>query len=56
MKAIWMENKVLSVRQDVPHPKPSKTEALVRMRMAGICGTDLELVKGYYRYPGITRP
>lgn len=53
MKAIWLENNVLSFRQDVPPPTPSEIEALVRVRMAGICGTDLELIKGYYRYSGI---
>ncbi|MGD8974900.1 MAG: alcohol dehydrogenase catalytic domain-containing protein [Desulfobacterales bacterium] len=53
MEAIWLENKMMSVRQDVPPPKPSETEALVRVRLAGICGTDLEMVKGYCRYTGI---
>ncbi|HET9910169.1 MAG TPA: alcohol dehydrogenase catalytic domain-containing protein, partial [Anaerolineales bacterium] len=38
--------------RDVPPPsKPN--EALVKIRKAGICSTDLELVKGYYPYTGI---
>jgi len=51
MKALWLENNQLDLR-DVPEPtKPG--EALVRIRVAGICSTDLELVKGYYPYTGI---
>lgn len=51
MQALWLENNLLSLR-DVPKPvKPG--EALIKIRKAGICGTDLELVKGYYPYTGI---
>ena len=28
-------------------------EALIKIRKAGICSTDLELVKGYYPYTGV---
>jgi threonine dehydrogenase-like Zn-dependent dehydrogenase len=51
MKALWLENNSISVRE-APEPlKPD--EALVKIRKAGICSTDLELVKGYYPYTGI---
>jgi threonine dehydrogenase-like Zn-dependent dehydrogenase len=51
MNALWLENNKISLR-DVPQPdKPN--EALVKIRLAGICSTDLELVKGYYPYKGI---
>ncbi|MDO9347781.1 MAG: alcohol dehydrogenase catalytic domain-containing protein [Anaerolineales bacterium] len=51
MKALWLENQQLSLR-DVPCPeKPG--EALIRVRLSGICGTDLELVRGYYPYTGV---
>ena len=51
MEALWLEDNQISLR-DVPQPtKPN--EALVKIRMAGICSTDLELVKGYYPYTGI---
>ncbi len=53
MRAVWLENQVLSFREDVPVPELLKGEALVKVRLAGICGTDLELVKGYYPYCGI---
>jgi threonine dehydrogenase-like Zn-dependent dehydrogenase len=51
MQALWLENNQISLR-DVPQPA-SKTEALIKIRKAGVCSTDLELVKGYYPYTGI---
>ena len=53
MRAVWLENQVLRFREDVPAPGLHKGEALVKVRLAGICGTDLELLKGYYPYCGI---
>jgi threonine dehydrogenase-like Zn-dependent dehydrogenase len=38
---------------DYPDPRPAAGESLVRVRMAGICGTDLELVRGYMDYHGV---
>src|SRR5690242_1020054 len=40
-------------RDDYSTPIPPTGETLVRVRMAGICGTDLELAKGYMAYRGI---
>jgi threonine dehydrogenase-like Zn-dependent dehydrogenase len=39
--------------ENYPNPLPSAGERLVRVRMAGICGTDLELARGYMAYRGI---
>ncbi len=51
MKAVWLENNQIKLA-DVQQPvRPD--EALIKIRMAGICSTDLELVKGYYPYTGI---
>ena len=52
MKALWLEDQALSVR-DVPIPTPAAGEALIRVRLSGICGTDLELVRGYYPFTGV---
>ena len=44
MKAVWLENNQIKLA-DVQQPdRPD--EALIKIRMAGICSTDLELVKG----------
>jgi threonine dehydrogenase-like Zn-dependent dehydrogenase len=51
MQALWLENNKISLR-DVPQPR-RPGEALIKIRKAGICSTDLELVKGYYPYKGI---
>jgi 2-desacetyl-2-hydroxyethyl bacteriochlorophyllide A dehydrogenase len=53
MQALWLEKKTLTLRDDVPVPSVPPGSALVRVRLAGICGTDLELVKGYYPYRGV---
>jgi threonine dehydrogenase-like Zn-dependent dehydrogenase len=51
MKALWLENNQITLRE-IPQPnKPN--EALIKIRRAGICSTDLELVKGYYPYMGV---
>lgn len=36
-----------------PQPVPAQGEALVRVTLAGICGTDLELCRGYYPFRGV---
>src|SRR5512137_829106 len=53
MQALWLEKQSLTFRAAVPDPKPRPGEALIQMRLAGICGTDLELLRGYYPYTGI---
>jgi threonine dehydrogenase-like Zn-dependent dehydrogenase len=53
MKALWLENNQLQLRCDLPIPEPLSDEALVRVIRAGICNTDLELLRGYYPYTGI---
>src|SRR5258705_13344125 len=37
----------------VPGPAPAPGEALVRVSLAGICGTDHELARGYMEFDGI---
>jgi threonine dehydrogenase-like Zn-dependent dehydrogenase len=53
MRALWLENQKLTLQDDVPRPEPPDGEALVRVLQAGICNTDLELVRGYYPYTGV---
>lgn len=53
MRALWLEDRALRLRDDVPTPTPPAGEALIRVRLAGVCNTDLELAKGYYPYTGV---
>jgi threonine dehydrogenase-like Zn-dependent dehydrogenase len=53
MRGLWLEDRRLRVRDDLPVPDPPTGEARVRVTMAGLCHTDLELVRGYYPYAGV---
>ena len=52
MRALWLEDRRLRIRDDVPVPAVEQ-EVPVRVLMAGICNTDLELTRGYYPFAGI---
>src|SRR5947209_3303599 len=41
------------LQNSYPDPQPLAGESLIRVRMAGICGTDLELARGYMDFRGI---
>jgi threonine dehydrogenase-like Zn-dependent dehydrogenase len=43
----------LQYQPDRPAPTPPPGEALIRTRLAGICNTDLELVRGYMGFKGV---
>lgn len=43
----------LHLENDRPCPEPGPGEALLRVLKAGICNTDVELVKGYLGFQGI---
>src|SRR5690349_9973194 len=51
MDALYFDGQ-LELR-DVPTPRPKSGEALVRILLAGICGTDREILKGYSKFRGI---
>ncbi|MBW2734425.1 MAG: alcohol dehydrogenase catalytic domain-containing protein [Deltaproteobacteria bacterium] len=53
MRGLWLEEKRLSLREGLALPQPRAREALVRVILAGVCSTDLELTRGYYPYRGI---
>ena len=38
---------------DYPQPKPLQGEALIRVLLAGICNTDLEITRGYMGFQGV---
>jgi threonine dehydrogenase-like Zn-dependent dehydrogenase len=51
VKALRFENQSLQV-SEIDRPKRSG-EALVRVTMAGVCSTDLEIVRGYAGFSGV---
>lgn len=52
MKALVMEDGRIELAE-VPKPTPGPGEALVRVRLCGVCRTDLELAAGYMGFAGI---
>jgi propanol-preferring alcohol dehydrogenase len=46
MKAARMEDGALHIRDDVPTPEPGHEEALIRIKAAGVCHSDLHLARG----------
>ena len=53
MRAIVLERDTLSHRLDYPDPTPRDGEVLVRVLRAGVCETDLQLMRGYMGFSGI---
>ena len=53
MKALRYEDSRLQLVHDAPRPEPQGGEVLVRVLLAGICNTDLEITKGYLDFTGI---
>ena len=52
MRAMYFD-KGLEYRSHVPDPIPQPGEALIHTRLAGICNTDLEIVRGYMDFQGV---
>ncbi len=52
MRALVFD-KELKYSEDLPVPRPRNDEALIRVMCAGICNTDIEIIKGYMGFKGI---
>lgn len=52
MRALYFDRN-LTFRADYPAPEPPPGEALIRTRLAGICNTDLEIMRGYMGFRGV---
>jgi threonine dehydrogenase-like Zn-dependent dehydrogenase len=53
VKGLWLEDKQLHFKDNLPKPELEPGEALIRVNLAGVCSTDLEIVKGYYPFTGV---
>jgi threonine dehydrogenase-like Zn-dependent dehydrogenase len=53
MQALVLERSGSIALHHLPVPEPSSGECLVRVRTAGICGTDLQLLQGYADFQGL---
>ncbi len=53
MRALWLEDRGLRLREDLDAPTPPPGEALIRVTRAGICSTDHGLIAGLYPFAGV---
>lgn len=53
MKALYLSDDGLQLLPDYAQPQPGPAEALIRVLCAGICSTDLEIVRGYGAHRGV---
>ncbi len=53
MRALIFRDNTLSFVQNYPQPALQPGEALVRVTMAGICNTDIEIMRGYLAFEGV---
>ena len=51
MKALYFDGAKMVF--DKSYPTPKSNESLVKVNLAGICGTDLEIMRGYMKYRGV---
>jgi threonine dehydrogenase-like Zn-dependent dehydrogenase len=52
VRALRWDGSRLALARDVPPPTPAAGDALVRVALAGICRTDLEITRGYLEFRG----
>ena len=53
MRALHWDGQNLRVQERYPVPRASAERALVRVRLAGVCSTDLQILKGYMDFRGV---
>lgn len=53
MRALAVTDHGLTPLRDHPEPAPVEGEARARVLLAGICNTDLEIVRGYLHFHGV---
>jgi threonine dehydrogenase-like Zn-dependent dehydrogenase len=53
MRAIVLDRDGVAVRADHPEPVSRDSEVMVRVLCAGVCETDLQLIRGYMGFHGV---
>lgn len=53
MKGLWLEDGKINYREDITEPEVKEGMALIQLRQAGVCATDLEMTHGYYPFTGV---
>lgn len=53
MEALYWSGRELSLNPAYPTPKADDQTALVKVHLAGICSTDLQIFKGYMNFRGV---
>jgi threonine dehydrogenase-like Zn-dependent dehydrogenase len=53
MQALYWNGQQLRLESDYPIPESDHSTALVRIRLAGICSTDIQIFQGYMGFQGI---
>ncbi|MHB8069760.1 MAG: MDR/zinc-dependent alcohol dehydrogenase-like family protein [Desulfobaccales bacterium] len=53
MRALYYGDNQQAALKELPPPEPQPGEVLIRVTLAGICGTDLQVLRGYHGFQGI---
>jgi alcohol dehydrogenase len=53
MKALFFDGLMLHLIENYCVPEPAENEALVRILLAGVCATDIEISRGYKDFKGV---
>ena len=53
MRALVFDGLTVTLETERPDPQPTPGEVLVRVVRAGVCETDLQIVKGYHGFRGV---
>lgn len=53
LNALYFDGNQIHLDTHYPQPSPDADEALVRVQLAGICSTDMEVLRGYAGFSGV---
>ena len=53
MRALVFDGSAVTLETERPEPQPASGDVLVRVLRAGVCETDLQILKGYHGFRGV---